>query len=110
MRYHCSSCRKLGHNRTTCPSPRTDGKFFFRGRWRDANEAPREHQYLGLDEYILKHLGRVGQTSRELYQRVVNDYGPVGERTFLRHLRALRAEQQLTAIERPFAGGYLYAA
>lgn len=108
MREHrCSTCRKRGHNRATCPNPRNDGKFFFRGRWRSS--MPQDKQYHGLDEYILKHLGRAGQTSRELHQRVINDYGPVGERTFLRHLRVLRSTQQLTAIERPFSGGFLYA-
>jgi Fe2+ or Zn2+ uptake regulation protein len=83
-----------------------------RGRWRSndpVEDEPAERLYIGLDDYILKHLGRVGVTSQELYQRVVDDYGPVVERTFYRHLKALRAAQRLTVSVRPMNQGYLYS-
>lgn len=112
MRVHrCRACLKRGHNRQTCPAPKYPGKYYYRGRWRsdDDSDEPIDNQYHGLDEYILKHLGRVPTTAQELRSRVVDDYGPVGERTFYRHLKALRAAQELTAIERPFSQGFLYA-
>jgi hypothetical protein len=88
------------------------GKYYYRGRWRSVDASEDEsfdNQYHGLDDYILKHVGRVPVTSQELLSRVVNDYGLVGERTFLRHLRALRSAQSLSAVERPFSRGFLYA-
>lgn len=112
MRVHrCRACLKRGHNRATCTKPRYPGKYYYRGRWRSDNpddDEPIDNQYHGLDEYILKHVGRIGSTSRELYERVTADYGLVGKRTFLRHLRALRNAKRLMATERPFAQGYLY--
>lgn len=113
MRTHrCRACLKRGHNRATCPAPKYPGKYYYRGRWRSVDETeddPSDYQYHGLDEYILKHIGRRGASSRELHQRVVDDYGPVGERTFLRHLRVLREKRQISATERPFRQGFLYA-
>lgn len=109
--HRCRACLKRGHNRATCPKPKHPGKIFIRGHWRSENaedDEPIDNQYRGLDDYILKHVGRVAVTTRELYDRVINDYGPVGERTFLRHLGVLRRTQQLTAIERPFSAGFLY--
>lgn len=111
-KYQCRACLKRGHNRVTCPAPKYPGKYYYRGRWRsvDASEdEPVDNQYHGLDDYILKHLGRVPATAQELLSRVVDDYGPVGERTFFRHLKALRASQALSATERPFSRGFLYA-
>lgn len=112
MRYRCRACLKRGHNRVTCPEPLQPGKYYYRGRWRSVDGTEDEtfdNRYHGLDEYILKHVGRVPVTSQELFSRVVNDYGPVGERTFLRHLRALRAAQALSVAERPLSRGFLYA-
>ena len=45
---------------------------------------------LGLEEYILRHVGRVPRSSREIYDRVVDDYGEVSMRTVHRKLAALR--------------------
>lgn len=107
--YHCSACREPGHTRPRCPKPRYPGKYYFHGRWRDI-DAPRiDRRYHGLDEYILRHLGRIPTHTRELYSRVVNDYGTVGKRSFLRRLKALRDAQQLAATELPFREGFLYA-
>lgn len=84
---------------------------FVDGRWRDLAAArPQTQSYTGLDEYILNHLGRVPVTSRVLRERVAEDFGPVGERTFLRYLKALRETSRLMAI--PIFDGtawFLYA-
>jgi hypothetical protein len=82
----CRACHRRGHDRRNCPRP-----IYPRKR-------PREQPYVGLDEYILKHLGRVPVTSSVLRERVADDFGYVGERTFLRCLRALRESDRLTAI------------
>ncbi len=110
--HRCRACLKRGHNRATCPAPLHPGKYYYRGRWRSVDtseDEPFDNQYHGLDDYILKHVGRVPVTSQELLSRVVDDYGPVGERTFLRHLKTLRVSQALSAAERPFSRGFLYA-
>jgi hypothetical protein len=104
--YHCSACRKRGHNRATCPKPYDPRKIWRHGRWRDINAVPAEQPYIGLDEYIVKHLGRVPVTSRALHQRVVDDFGPVGARTFYRRLKKLRDADRasVTALRH---GGYV---
>jgi hypothetical protein len=110
--HRCRACLKRGHNRKTCPKPLHPGKYYYRGRWRSVNaedDEPVDNQYHGLDDYILKHVGRMGVSSRDLHQRVVDDYGPVGERTFLRHLRVLRETRQLSATARPYRQGFMYA-
>ena len=105
----CAACRKRGHNRRTCPRPRYPRQIFRHGRWRDVDEVPSEHSYIGLDEYILKHLGSVPVTSRELHQRVVDDFGLVGERSFLRYLKALRETDRLTVIStQKYSPRFLY--
>lgn len=107
----CTLCRKTGHNRQTCPKPRYPGLYFRRGRWRDPNAvAPPRTPYVGLDDYILQHVGRVPVTARELLQRVVTDYGTVGERTFGRHLKALREAKQLAATPLGLGKGFQYQA
>lgn len=105
----CTTCRRRGHNRQTCPKPRYPGKYFHHGRWRGFDEEPSEQRYHGLDDYILRHVGRVPVPTRELYMRVVDDYGPIGQRTFVRHLKALREAKRLTATPLPDYQGFSYA-
>lgn len=104
----CGACRRRGHNRSTCPKPRYPGKRWYHGRWRGPDEMPRDRRYHGLDDYILQHVGRVPTPTGELYSRVVNDYGPVGQRTFLRHLRTLRRKRHVKALPGPHPRSFLY--
>jgi hypothetical protein len=105
----CTLCRKSGHNRKTCPRPRYPGKYWRHGRWRDPNYA-REQRYAGLDDYILQHVGRIPVKTSDLYRRVVDSYGSVGERAFLRHLQALRKARRIGFSVRPNFQGFEYFA
>lgn len=79
-------------------------------RRRQRRKRPKQQSYVGLVEYILKHLGRVPVTSRVLRERVADDFGFVDERAFLRYLKVLRERGDLAAI-RIFDGTawFLYA-
>lgn len=88
--------------------------FYWRGRWRDTitkriltvaeidalngktHGAPRKYEAIG--EYIIKHLPSresLAINSMALYQRVIEDYGSINMRTFLRRLVDMRAAGEL---------------
>jgi len=64
----------------------------------------------GLDDYILRHVGRVPQSSMEIYRRVVDDFGEVHERSYYRALARLRNAGKivLSTARAPEAGRQLF--
>lgn len=98
--YRCVLCRKQGHNRRTCPSPRDPKLIFKNGRWRSIHWKPTPpNVHDALDGYILDHLGRTPVASGTLRKRVIDDYGHVNVRTFYRHLDGLRRRRRLMRVE-----------
>lgn len=59
----------------------------------------RKDRYYGLDQYIVRSLGRFPIPSMEVYYRVSNEYGYVEPRTFYRHLKAMAESRRIKSVE-----------
>jgi DNA-binding transcriptional ArsR family regulator len=71
------------------------------GRWIDARgrSRPSHHElHDGLDEVILRYVGRFPRSSREIYDLVIEDYGSVSIRVFYRHINKLREAKLVLAV------------
>lgn len=55
--------------------------------------------YIGLDQYIVRCLGRFPIPSMEVYYKVSNEYGYIEPRTFYRHLKAMAEKRRINSVE-----------
>ncbi len=101
----CTRCRGTGHNKLTCGNAPAKPGYYWRGKWRSLTPRPRS-KYEGLDEYIINAIGRLPIGSMALRERVEEEYGPIDERAFYRHLAKLRKSGAIIVAERRPGWGY----
>ena len=59
------------------------------------NESSKGTRYHGLNNYILRHVSTLPLTTREIYNRILDEYGFVEIRTFYRRLQELTSRGHL---------------
>jgi hypothetical protein len=99
----CASCREPGHTRRNCENPPLRPGYIFHGHWYSI-DGNRRSKHDGLDEIIVRHVGRLPVSSKDLHKRVVDDYGEINERVFYRYLKKLRTRGTLVVEQRKTCG------